>query len=184
MNKSLLPSALQDSNNLALEKCIQEAFKVDMTRFLIKPYENINEDLLPILAKEEHITGYEGWNLAKTKQDKINVISSSMEKNIKKGSIPSIKQALANIGIEAKISEFWEYAGRPAHFQIEFINLFQNGLDEELEKSIFELVKQYKPVTRILDNINFCLCNIAELYVSTYIFTTEKTTIKTKGAVI
>ena len=62
-NNSLLPQVLQDKHNLALESCMKEAFKIDLKKLLLCPVENVNETLLPILGKENHIMGYEGWNL-------------------------------------------------------------------------------------------------------------------------
>ena len=181
---SLLPTILQDKNNLAIESCIKEAFFIDMKKFLIRPYENASDELLSFLAKEAHVLGPEGWNLAKNRQEKLNIIESSFEKHLKKGSIPSIKEALKNINIDAEISEFWEYGGRPAHFIVKFLNIYDRGLNNDFETQIKDMINIYKPATRILDYINYYLCCMANIYITTRIQLVENTVIKTKEVII
>lgn len=184
MTKSLLPIGVQDKNNIALEECIKLAFNIDIKELMVTPIENVNEKILPILAKQEHVLGAEGWNLAETKQEKQNLIINSFEKHAKKGSIPSIIDALKNIAIEAKISEFWEYSGRPAHFAIEFLNLYKQGLNDQFEKQLVDMINAYKPATRVLDYIHYFLCSIGKLYISTHLKNFETVIVKTNGAIL
>ncbi len=182
--KSLLPIALQDKNNLVLEECIKAEFNIDIKKLIVTPVQNADESLLPHLAKQEHVLGDEGWNLATTKEEKQNLIISSFEKHSKKGSIPSIIAALKNIKIEAKISEFWEYSGRPSHFKVEFLNIYKQGLNKNFENQLIAMINAYKPATRILDYINYFLCSKSHIYISTHIKTLEKTVIKTNGVIL
>lgn len=184
MNNSLLPENYKDKNNLALEECIKQVFSVDLKNFLIFPFENVQEKLLPYLAKENHITGYEGWNLAANSDEKRNLLTNSLIMHASKGTMSSIQNALKRINIDCKIIEFYEYGGRPAHFKIEFLNLYNKGFSEELETEILEMIKNYTPKSRILDFINYFLCSLKTLYITSNIKTIEKTAITTKKEII
>ncbi len=184
MNKSILPSAIQDKNNLALEQCIIKAFNIDTKKLLLFPIENVDEDLLPILAKEYHVLGYEGWNLAKNKEQKQKLIKNSFKNHCKKGTMPSLVQALANLGMEAELEEFDKYGGKPSHFRFKFLNIFERELDSKLQNDIKELIKIYKPATRKLDSIMFFLCSKAYIYYIPRIKTSKKITLKTKGVAL
>lgn len=183
-NKSLLPVCMQDSNNLALEKCIKTAFSIDIKKLLFYPIQNINENLLYQFAKENHVVGFEGWNLAESKEEKQILIENSLEKHIKKGTVPSVIETLKGINIEAKIAEFWAYGGRPAHFIVEFLNIFNRGLTAELEQTIKEIINAYKPATRILDKINFFLCSNANIYTTSIVKTSEQIIISTNEVIL
>ena len=180
MSKSLLPVTLQDKNNLALEKCINAALDINIKKFMKYPVENLSDELLEELAHENHILGFEGWNLAQTRKQKENLIKNSLISHAKKGSIPSVKEALANLGMEAEIEEFFEYQGRPAHFKVRFLNIYDRSLNEKLEKEIIELINNYKPATRKLDVINYFLCSKAKCFYYTRIKSIEKTKIATR----
>lgn len=183
-NKSLLPVCMQDKNNLTLEKCIKTALSIDMKKLLFYPIQNVDENLLYQFSKENHVQGFEGWNLMSTKQEKQTLIENSLNMHSKKGSRPSVIEALSRINIEAKISEFWEYGGRPAHFIVEFLNIFDRGLTAELEQAIKEMILNYKPATRILDGINFFLCSTANLYTISTVKTSEEVSISTNGVIL
>ncbi len=181
---SLLPKTMQDTNNLALEECIKEAVNVDVKKIMVYPIENADESLLPILAKEFHVLGSEGWNIVSSKKEKQNLIINSLAKHAKKGSINSITDALSTINIEAEIAEFWEYSGRPGHFSVKFLNLYDRGLTEELEEELTKMINAYKPATRILDKINYYLSSKGLLYAGFGINSTEKAAISTTEEIL
>lgn len=184
MQNSLLPEAYQDKNNLALEQCIRKVLNVDPKKIMIYPVENVSEHLLPYLAKENHIMGFEGWNLATTKEKKQKLIINSLMMHAKKGTKSTIIDALKKINIECEIQEFWEYEGRPGHYQIQFLQIFQRSLTEDLKNAIGEMIRNYAPKSRILDNINFVLCTLGKIFISANTKEVEKTIITTSEAVI
>lgn len=183
-NKSLLPVCMQDKNNLTLENCIKKAFSIDMKKLVFYPIQNIDENLLSQFAKENHVQGFEGWNLVSTKEEKQTLIENSLKIHAEKGTKPSVINSLARLKIEAKISEFWEYGGRPAHFIVEFLNIFDRGLTSELEQAIKEMILSYKPATRILDGINFFLCSTANIYTVSTVKTSEEVIISTNEVIL
>lgn len=183
-NDSLLPIAVQDLNNLTLENCFKKLMDIDIKKFIIYPIENLEEEKLAILAKEFHCLGLEGWNLCTTKEQKQNLIINSLPNHAKKGSIPSIKNALENLGITCAIKEFFEYNGRIGHFKIEFLNIFDRGLDENFEKNIKGLINHYKPKSRILDSINYFLCSRGFLFAYARNKTIETAMIKTREVIL
>lgn len=182
MSESLLPIAIQDAHNVALEECIKESLNIDLKKFMLVPIENVNENLLPFLAKEAHITGYEGWNLAKTHEQKVNLIKNSFLLHAKKGTMETMLNALINLNVEADIKEWQDYGGRIGHFKVEFLNIFNRGLDENFEKEIVEVIKNYKPLTRILDTISYFLCSKGQIYTGVRLQSLEKVIIRTKEA--
>ena len=181
---SLLPEALRDEHNLAIENCIKTELDIDLKDFLVTPYERLSGDLLQYMAKEAHVTGYEGWNLALTEKEKRNLIINSFSTHSKKGTKKSIEEAISALNMEINLLEFWEYGGRPAHFKVNFLNLYDRGLDDELPEQIIKIINAYKPASRILDAVIFYLCSLCALYVITHIKTTETITVRTKGEVI
>lgn len=183
-NKSLLPVCMRDKNNLALENCIKTALSIDIKKLVFHPVQNINENFLSQFAKENHIQGFEGWNLVQTKQEKQTLIENSLKIHAEKGTKSSVINSLAKLKIEAKIAEFWEYGGRPAHFIVEFLNIFDRGLTAELEKSIKEMINTYKPAARILDGINYFLCSTANIYTVSTLKTSEEIIISTNEVIL
>lgn len=183
-NNSLLPLVYQDKQNLALEECIKEELNIDTKKFLIFPIENATDELLPYLAKEFHVMSAEGWNMCRNRKEKEKLLLNALNKHIMKGVKPTILNVLNDFGIIAEISEFYEYGGRPAHYIMKFLNIYDRGLNEEFEEQIKELIKAYAPATRILDYINYFLCSISKIYISSRFTTLEKCTISTREVVI
>lgn len=182
--KSLLPKSIQDSSNLAIEECIKQAFDIDVTKFMPVPVQNVSDDLLPILAKESHITGIEGWNLTANRKQKEDLIINSVELHSKKGSKPSVIEALKKLNIDAEISEWFEYSGKIGHFKFDLINIFERSFTYELGKRISEVIHAYKPARAILDKIEYYICNKGYVYSNFRVKTLNKTILKTQGAVL
>ena len=183
-DKSLLPEALKDKSNLAIEECIKTALDIDVKKFMPAPVQNVSDDLLPVLAEENHIMGAEGWNLTANRRQKENLIRNSVKLHAEKGSKPSIERALKMLNIEAKIQEYWEYSGKIGHFQFELINIFERKFTDELAAEIIEVIKAYKPARAIVDKINYFICNKGFIYALSRLQTLNKTVLKTQGAVI
>ena len=181
---SLLPKSLQDKSNLAIEECIKTALDIDVTKFMVTPVENVSDKLLPVLAKENHIVGVEGWNLAQNRQQKEALIINSIMLHAQKGSKLSIVNALKQLNIEAKLQEYWEYQGKIGHFQFELINIFERSFTFELAKQITEVIKAYKPARAVLDKLNYFICNKGYLYASSRVKTLENVVIKTKETIL
>ena len=181
---SMLPKSVQDTNNLALEKCVKTAFYIDTNDVLLYPLEGVNKKFLSILAKEFHIKGWEGWNFTANEDEKRELLVKSLEKHSKKGSFPSIEEILLDFGIEAKVQEFREYGGRIGHYILKFINLYGRSLTAELEETISKIIKSYAPKSRILDYINYFICSPGLVYISYRTSIIDKTTVRTNGAVI
>lgn len=182
---SLLPQSIKDKNNLALEACMLEGLeRIDINKILLCPLNCVKDEILNVLAKEYHITGFEGWNLAKTREQKEGLIDNSIILHSEKGAIKSVQRALKNLGIEAEIEEYFEYQGKPSHFRIKYLNLYDEGYSSELHAQIKELINCYKPATRKLDSINYLCCQRGVLFINLRIKTTIYSTIMTQGAIL
>lgn len=181
---SLLPKSLQDKSNLAIEECIKTALDIDITKFMVTPVQNVNDDLLPVLAKENHILGVEGWNLAEKRKQKENLIINSTQLHSKKGSKPSIINALKQLNIEAEIQEWFNYDGKIGHFQFDLIKIYDRSFTNVFEKLILETINAYKPARAVLDLINYYICSKGFIYINSRIKTLETVSIMTKGVII
>lgn len=178
---SLLPESIKDENNLALEQAMLEGLKtIDLKKILLCPLNNVSDDILNILAREYHITGYEGYNLATTRKEKEDLIDNSIYLHSKKGAKPALIDALKNLGLDVNIQEWAEYGGKPAHFRINYLNIFEKSYSDEFHKELKNMIDCYKPATRKLDSINYFCCNRAILCTFSRIKTVVKTSIKTK----
>jgi len=184
MTKSLLPESLKDKSNLALEECMKEALDIDITKFMKTPVQGVKDELLPVLAKEAHILGVEGWNIAQTRREKENLIIDSVMLHAKKGSKPSIENAFQSLGIEAEVKEWFKYGGKIGHFRLELIKISNRAFASNLEKQIYEVIKSYKPARALLDKINYFVCNKGFIYTGARLKAIEKSTVKTMEAVI
>jgi len=182
---SLLPESIKDTNNLALEAAMLEGLKtIDLKKILLCPLTNVSDDILNILAHEYHITGYEGYNLAATRKEKEDLIDNSIYLHSKKGAKPALIDVLKNLGLECDIQEWDEYNGKPAHFRIKKLNLFEKKYSEEFHRELVKTINCYKPFTRKFDNIDYYCCNRAIYYVFSRFKTLIKTNIRTKEVIL
>lgn len=181
---SLLPIILRDKHNLALEKCIKTALDIDVSRLLLSPIENVEENILPYLAEEAHVLGDEGWDLTTKKEDKQNLIKNTFIQHAKKGTLSNLIDVLNQLETDSEIKEFWEYGGRVGHFSITFLLIKDRSLTEDLQNKIENIVNIYKPATRILDYINFYINSQCEIYISANTQILEIVTISTQEEII
>ncbi len=135
------------------------------------------EKILPFIAWDEHV---DIWKEDYTLEQKQNIVATARQVHAQKGTIGALKLALKNLGLEAKISEWWEYeaegtaatfgAGvvqkklKPHYFKID-INVSQTGLDSYTDKNLSLIIEETKNLRSILDVIKIWLSSKASLFI-------------------
>jgi|GEM_PF-5575042 len=94
-DQRLIPPGIRDQNIEALNELIDRLGNLDLTSLLIYIIDHVHESALPHLAWQFHI---EGWELAKTVEDKRNLIKRAIELHKYKGTLYGIKIACALAG--------------------------------------------------------------------------------------
>lgn len=150
----LIPAGIRDASNIALNELIDRMGTVDITPLLVYLIDNVSVSVLPHLAEQFSVTGYDGWVLMTTEAERRALIKTAIAKHYHKGTPYAIKRILADVGIVAEIPEWWQYEGLPFHFQAE---IDTSGLEISAEKMnlIERLIGEYKNVRSVLDFIAF-----------------------------
>lgn len=111
---SLLPANLQDKTNLALEDCINKAFEIDLKPFVTSIIDKLPDSILYEKAKQFHLLD-DGYNLCKTKEEKIRFVKNG----IKMHQIKATKKCIKNLTDETvKYQDWYEYGGLNNHYKI------------------------------------------------------------------
>ena len=176
---SLLPIALQDESNLALEKCAAKSFENDLKPLMIYAFDHVIAKLLPLLAEQFHILGDEGWNFAQTEQEKRNLLKSAIDIHRYKGTKYALKKVLETLNMSGDIREWFEYGGEPFHFKV-LLNIFDRGLSDELEQQLLRLINKFKNKRSVLEAIEIFLTTNCTQNIYTYVLLGETVTIKAK----
>ena len=73
---------------------------IDKSVALVNMIDTVPATALPILARQFHVMGFEGWRFATTESERRNVLRKSIELHRFKGTPWSIKEALRTIGYD------------------------------------------------------------------------------------
>ena len=158
MLKELIPpNLLADQNIKALVEAIEPEFekvKQEIVNVLIYPrIDELNEEVLDLLAWQFHIEGYE---LATNITEKRNLIKKAIELHRYKGTKYAIEEVLRVLNLEGKISEWFEYNGTPYHFRVD-IDLKYQGLQPDTYNKLLNLIEEYKNLRSKLEVLNIYL---------------------------
>ncbi|MBI5917794.1 MAG: phage tail protein I [Nitrosomonadales bacterium] len=143
------------------------------------------ENLLPWLAWALHVTDSEGWSQAMTVQDKRNLLSAAFILHRSKGTVQSVKDAIAAIGLGAqsrlieggiqRIADGMHIANGSitashaswAEYSIEADLGEDSGLSLAIIDKIRATCAEYAPVSRHLDNVTFAIKTSDQVATST-----------------
>jgi len=89
-DKRLIPPGIKDLNTETLNELIDRLGTLDLTPLLVYIIDHVDSSALPHLAWQFHI---EGWELARTEQEKRNLIKKAIELHRYKGTLLGIKTA-------------------------------------------------------------------------------------------
>lgn len=122
---------------------------------LVYMVDRVPAESLPLLAKQFDVLGYKGLRLAKTDQDKRNLIKKAIELHRYKGTVYAIEEALKSIGFaDVKVNEHAN--GHWAKFSIEITNTSVVVTDESFA-DLIAMVKEYKNARSELVSVNMVI---------------------------
>jgi len=161
----LNPIFLKDSKYRAVEKLLEnlhnELIEKTVAELIYPRIDEIeNEELLDLLGWQFHI---EGWELAKTIEDKRRLIKSAIELHRYKGTPYAIKKVLEALGLSGDIKEWFEYGGEPYKFKV-YISSIPS---EELWERLIHLINEYKNERSWLDAIGIHSESVSTIYLGT-----------------
>ena len=146
MIKKLLPPSLAKDKTLnavaeSLDTQLQKVWE-ELVNVIIYPRidEIDNEELLDLLGWQFHI---EGWDLAKTVEEKRKLIKSAIELYRYKGTPYAIKKVLEALGLQGEVKEWFEYNGKPYHFKVD-LGAQNREITPELRDKLLRLINEYK----------------------------------------
>ncbi len=138
---------------IMLKACLQhDAFSMPSSEKL--------EKVLPFIAWQEHV---DVWKEDYSLEQKREIVSTARQVHAQKGTIGALQMALANLGLEANIAEWYQYGGRPHYFKID-INVSQTGLDGYTDENLSLVIEETKNLRSILDVIQIWLSSKASLF--------------------
>ena len=108
-----------------------------------------DESLLDLLAWQFHV---EGYDLAKTVEEKRNLVKNAIELHRYKGTKYAIKKVLTALSLDGNITEWFEYGGKPYHFKVE-ISSSNKRITPELRDKLLQLINEYKNERSWLEEI-------------------------------
>lgn len=160
---SLYPKVLQDESNLAMEKVINKAFDIALKPMMFLFFDTCDAKILPLLAMAFHVQGIEGWDFAKTEQEKRNLLKEALLIHRYKGTKAALKRVLKVLNITGEIQEWFEYRGRPMYFKV-LLEVFDKPLSIETETQLVQLIYEFKNVRSKLETLEIYLTETANMY--------------------
>jgi phage tail P2-like protein len=154
MIKKLLPPSLNTEpfSEIAegLGKQLQKVWE-ELINVVIYPRidEIEDEQLLDLLGWQFHI---EGWELAKTIEEKRNLVKNAIKLHRYKGTPYAIKKVLEALNLEGQVREWFEYKGQPYRFKVE-VNSPLRQITPELRDKLLKLIEEYKNERSWLEEI-------------------------------
>jgi len=99
-----------------------------------------DEELLDLLAWQFHVEGYE---LAKTVEEKRNLVKNAIELHRYKGTKYAVEKVLSTLNLGGKVKEWFEYGGEPYRFKVD-LGIKNKEITPELHQKLLELINKYK----------------------------------------
>ena len=152
--KLLNPILLKDSKYRAVEELLNRLFEELLDKTVAEViYPRIDqiedEELLDLLGWQFHI---EGWDLAKSIEEKRKLVKSAIELHRYKGTPYAVKKVLEALGLIGKVKEWFEYGGEPYRFKIDLSSV-NREITPELRDKLIELINEYKNERSWLEEI-------------------------------
>ena len=152
MIKELTPPSIRELQPLvdAFDTSFEE-LKKHIIKVLIYPRIDEIEDerLLDLLGWQFHIEGYEE---AKSIEEKRNLIKNAIELHRHKGTPYAIKKVFQSLNLDATLQEWFNYTADPYKFKVLVKSVIQ---DEATYIRLTKLINEYKNVRSWLDTIGF-----------------------------
>jgi len=109
------------------------------------------DDLLDILAFDFKV---DWWDYNYTLEEKRQTLKDSWMVHRRLGTKYAVETAISAIYPHTKALEWFEYGGRPYHFQLQ-INITNDTVDSDRHRRVLERVAEYKNLRSRLDSIEY-----------------------------
>jgi len=158
--------ALLESTDPELQKVKEQIINV-----IIYPRidEIEDESLLDLLAWQFHI---EGYGLAKTVEEKRNLVKNAIELHRYKGTRYAVEKVLSSLSLNGEVKEWFEYGGEPYRFKVD-LGIQNRKITPELRDKLLQLINEYKNERSWLDEI--LLSYLAETFIKFSLGQSEET---------
>ncbi|UTH76095.1 phage tail protein I [Chromobacterium sp. IIBBL 290-4] len=149
----ILPTMLAADGRLSsIAGLSQRCQAIELPPFLVYLIDSVQTEWLPLLAEQLHVSGDEGWLLAQTDAQRRQLIRRAIALHRSKGTRWALVQVLATLGLNGRISEWFEYQGEPYHFRIE-LDLAGGALTESTYHAFRQMLEQYRNARSTLEGL-------------------------------
>lgn len=106
-NKRVLPPSIRDDQLIsAFLDAHERIFELDLSVLLIHDFDNVLSSILPALSEQFLVTGYRGWLLAETDEQKRTLLKNAIALHKTAGTPRAIILAMESVGFpNATVSE-------------------------------------------------------------------------------
>ena len=119
MSSDILPGPLRtDPNYIALNSLLDRAEALDLTKELVYWIDTVDASALPVLARQFHVMGLEGWDYAATEAEQRALLKQAVELHRFKGTPWAVRQGIKRLNPSLDIEEWFEYSGQPFRFRL------------------------------------------------------------------
>lgn len=176
-DERLIPGSLRsDPSAFAYNEMAEKLGSMDLTPLLVYIIDNVDASVLPYLAEQFHVTGYEGWRQAKNDAERRALLKNAREMHRYKGTEYAIELAINSLGLTYNLKKWWEYGGEPYHFKIIF-DLLDSGITADDQALLNALIDEYKAKRDVLDTMEFNLAISGDLVIGTSLQSSEIITV-------
>lgn len=148
---------------------LQELMKLSFLDTIYSRIEELDENVLDVLAYDFHVDWYDYNYPIEIKR---NLIKDSIKVHKYLGTKYAVETALKNVYPNSYIKEWFEYGGNPFFFRI-FVNVSKYGINAEQQKKIQKEVESYKNLRSKLEKISFNLGSTGNIKTGAFIKTSH-----------
>lgn len=149
------PALAADENMYALAKAIStvlaERIAEIKTINLYAHIDSLPEELLDILAEDFKV---DWWDGNYTLEEKRETLKGNWLVHRRLGTPYAVISAISAIYPDTKLSEWWEYNGKPYHFKL-LIDATYEHVDAQKHARVLEKVNFYKNLRSSLDKVEY-----------------------------
>ena len=141
----LFPPNLREDKNIQafaeiLDRVFSELTEEDLQKLFVYAIDSQPESVIDWLAWQFHVEGYE---LAKTVEEKRNLVKNAIELHRYKGTRYAIEKVLETLKLQGKVQEWFEYGGEPYRFKVD-LGIQDREITPELRDKLIQLINDYK----------------------------------------
>ena len=151
----LIPDGIHDISAEGFNAIADRLGTLDLTVLLVYIIDHVPASVLPHLARQFHVLGYEGWAVVTTEAQQRALLKAAFELHRYRGTPWAIETALSAVGIISEVVEWFDYEGTPGdpfHFKVIITG---GGLTTERIALITSYINCFKNVRSWLDAIEF-----------------------------